>query len=144
MLFVVIWKPTSDAIQLWIISAKPHSEWYFRCFWLLLDSEQFIDSKNFSSLKFVSPPTTGGHITAWFTYENDFDSPDNVHGRGQSYTSVEEHPDGSSTLRTQWSGYQEVWPTSRNHSIRGYGTHRDGCQHRLKHKTMDISGIISG
>lgn len=62
----------------------------------------------------------------YFTYENDFYRPDDVHGRGQSYTGVKEHTDSSPALGTQRSGYQKVRSAGWHHTVCGYGTHRDG------------------
>lgn len=80
-----------------------------------------------------------------YTHENDFHCPDDVHGRGQGYAGVEEHPDRSPALRAQRSGYQEVRTAGRHHSVRGYGAHRDGRQHRLKQrKHVCCTGRVGG
>ena len=66
------------------------------------------------------------------THNQNLNGSDNVHGCRESCSDVEEYPNGSTKLGTQWPRDHEIWPSPRNYAIRCNGTHRDRCEHRLK------------
>ena len=77
-------------------------------------------------------------------YQQYFHSTNDVHGRRNAGAQVEENPDGSSELRTQVAGDEEVGAAPRYHPVRCYGAHWYGCCHRLqKVKKVTLSKVTA-
>ena len=90
--------------------------------------------RNSSNVWLLWQWTTLGTATAIGTYQQNLHGSHYVHGRGYAGAKVEQDSYRTSKLWPQGSGYHEVWPSPRHHTICCNGAHGNCCSHGLKWK----------